>query len=402
MSNRTDDIIRFESEYCAHNYDPLPVVIDKAQDVWLWDVEGKKYLDIMGAYSALSHGHSHPRLVHKLTNQAHKLAVTSRAVFTQALGLMAQKLCQVAGLDRMLPMNTGAEAVDTALKAARKWGYEIRNIPEDKAEIVVVKNNFHGRTFGAISLSGSHKTVHNFGPLLSGIRTVPFGDADALSQTITPYTCAVFMEPTQGEAGIIIPPEGYLKSVRQICSHNHVLMILDEIQSGLGRTGKWFCFQHEDILPDGITVGKALGGGLLPVSAFVATNELMSVFTPGTHGSTFGGNPLACTVALEALMILEEEGLIERSATLGKHLLQRLQAWDYPCVTGVRGRGLWAGVDLTPDKISGHELCVRLLSRGILAKETREQTLRIAPPLTISQADLDWALDEIEAILQSL
>lgn len=402
MTRKNNHIITFESQYCAHNYEPLPIAIERAQDVWLWDVEGKRYLDIMGAYSALSHGHCHPRIVRAMTNQANRLAVTSRAVYTESLGLMAQKLCEISGLDRVLPMNTGAEAVDTALKAARKWGYEQKKIPADKGEIIVAHNNFHGRTFGAISLSTSALTIQNFGPLLSGIIKVPFGDIQALKAAITPHTCAIFMEPIQGEAGIIIPPEGYLRAVRDLCSQANVLMILDEIQSGLGRTGKWFCYQHEDILPDGITVGKALGGGLLPVSAFIATQELMSVFEPGTHGSTFGGNPLACRVACEALAVMEEEGLIANSLHLGDHLLKRLQSITNPAVQAVRARGLWAGIDLDPQIVDGHDLCLRLLERGILAKETRAKTLRIAPPLTIKQKELDWAVDQIEDILTSL
>lgn len=400
MEILTRELMDLEEYYCAENYKPLPVVIERAQDVWMWDVEGRKFLDIMGSYSALSLGHSHPRLIDVLSKQSQLLAVTSRAVYTKQLALMAKKICEITGLDKVLPMNTGAEAVDTALKAARRWGYEKKGIPDEKAEIIVVKENFHGRTFGAISLSNSQSSTYHYGPLLSGIRSVEFSNEKEMRAAITKNTCAVFLEPIQGEAGIIIPHKGYLRSVREMCDQNHVLMILDEIQSGLGRTGKWFCYQHENILPDGVTIGKALGGGLIPVSAFVATKELMSVFTPGTHGSTFGGNPLACAIALEALCVLEEEGLIHNSYELGEHLLERLNYMRrFLCVVGVRGRGLWAGIDLDPKIVDGRQMCELLLGKGIIAKETRTQTLRIAPALTITRDELDWALDQIEELL---
>lgn len=401
MVSQTQNLIAFENQYCAQNYAPLPVVIEKAQDVWMWDVNGQKYLDFLGGYSALSHGHGHPQLIKTLVEQVHILSMTSRAVYTKNLAKMSEKLCAVSGLSKVLPMNTGAEAVDTALKAARRWGYQKKKIPTDKAEIIVAHNNFHGRTMGAVSLSSTPSSRKHFGPLLQGIQSVPFGDIEAIKHAVTPHTCAVFLEPIQGEAGVILPPPGYLKAVRELTQQNQILLILDEIQSGLGRTGKWFCFQHENILPDGITVGKALGGGLLPISAFLAHDELMSVFDPGSHGSTFGGNPLACAVGLKALEVLEEEDLIVNSAQLGQYLCQRLKSFDFKVVEAVRCLGLWAAIDLDPSILTGKETCLLLLKKGLITKETRDHTIRIAPPLTITKKNLDWGLAQIECVLKS-
>jgi ornithine--oxo-acid transaminase len=396
------DRIAFEGRFGAHNYHPLPIMLERGEGVWLWDIEGKRYLDLMSAYSAVSHGHTHPRLLKALTEQAGKLAITSRAFYSDKLGPFLARLCEVAGLDRALPMNTGAEAVETAIKAARRWGYRIKGIPKDRAEIIVASGNFHGRTTTIVSFSSTDYYKDGFGPLTPGFITVPFGDAAALAAAITPNTCAVLLEPIQGEAGIIVPPDGYLKAVRTTCDREAVLLIIDEIQSGLGRTGKMFAFQHEGIVPDGITVGKALGGGMLPVSAFVARNEVMDSFVPGNHGSTFGGNPLAAAVGLEALQVLEDEHLVERSAAQGAYLLKELSRIQSPAIREVRGKGLWIGLELDPEYVQARAVAEALLERGILAKETHETVLRIAPPLIIERAEIDMAVGTIEEVLREL
>lgn len=322
---KNNDFIMQEDLYIARNYDPFPVVFERGRGVWLWDVEGKKYLDMMAAYSAVSHGHCHPRLLKVLHEQSNKLTIVSRVVHNNILGSFLHKLCEITGFDKALPMNTGVEAVETAIKAARRWGYLKKGIPDNQAEIIVAERNFHGRTTTVVGFSTSSSYKQGFGPFSGGFKVIPFGDSESLAQAITPNTCAFLVEPVQGEGGIFVPPQGWLKRVRDICSRNKVLLILDEVQSGLGRTGKWFAFQHENIKPDGLIVGKALGGGLVPVSAFVANKDLMNVFTPGSHGSTFAGNPLAAAVGLEALKILEEEKLIERSETLGRYLFTQLK-----------------------------------------------------------------------------
>ena len=397
-----EDRIAFETRYGAHNYHPLPIMLARGSGVWLWDIEGNRYLDLMSAYSAVSHGHTHPRLLAALTEQAGKLAITSRAFYSDKLGPFLAKLCEVSGLDRALPMNTGAEAVETAIKAVRRWGYRIKKIPKDQAEIIVVSGNFHGRTTTIISFSSAESYKDGFGPLTPGFVTVSFGDAAALEAAITPNTCAVLLEPIQGEAGIVVPPEGYLRAVRAACDKANVLLIVDEIQSGLGRTGKMFCFQHEGIVPDGITVGKALGGGLLPVSAFVARNEVMDSFVPGNHGSTFGGNPLAAAVGLAALEVLEDEHLVQRSAENGAYLLAELSRIQSPAIKEVRGKGLWIGLELDSAYVQARAVAEALLTRGILAKETHETVLRIAPPLIIERAEIDMAVETIEQVLQTL
>jgi ornithine--oxo-acid transaminase len=392
--------IDLEKRYCAPNYAPLDVVLSRGAGVWLWDSEGRKYLDGMSAYSAVSLGHGHPRILHALTEQAERLAVVSRAFYSDVLGAFLADLCRLAGMDMALPMNTGAEAVETAIKAARRWGHEVKGIPADTAEIIVAAGNFHGRTTTIISFSSDADYRRGFGPLTPGFRLVPFGDADALAAAITPRTAAVLLEPIQGENGIIIPPAGYLQKVRQICDWANVLLLLDEIQSGLCRTGKWFAFEHEGVRPDGMMVGKALGGGVLPVSAFLGKREMMAVFTPGSHGSTFGGNCLAAAVGRETLKVMAEEELASRSAALGQYALDRLAAMRSPTLRAVRGRGLWIGIDVNPAVIGGKALCRALMQRGLLTKETHEHTIRFAPPLIISRHDLDWALDRIEDALR--
>lgn len=398
----TPEAINLEKIYSAQNYKPLPVVLTRGEGVYLWDEQGRKYLDMMSAYSAVSHGHGHPRLLAVLQRQAQQLAMTSRAYYSDQLAPFVQKICQVTGLDRVLPMNTGAEAVETAIKGARRWGYEHKKIPENQAKIIVAKGNFHGRTTTIIGFSSEESYKRGFGPFAPGFVAVPFGDAEALEQAITPETCAVLIEPIQGEAGIIVPPPDYLHRVRAACDRHGVLLILDEIQSGLGRTGKMFCYEHAQIKPDGLTLGKALGGGLLPVSAFVATEEVMSVFNPGSHGSTFGGNPLAAAVGLEAIKVIEEEGLIDNSARMGAYLLDSLRKINSDLVRDVRGKGLWVGVDFDPEKVMAREICERLMVRGVLSKETHETVVRFAPPLTITKEQIDHGVEQLRQVISEV
>jgi ornithine--oxo-acid transaminase len=394
--------IELEKRYCAQNYRPLPVTLVRGQGAHLWDDAGRRYLDMMSAYSAVSHGHSHPRLVKVLAEQAARLAIVSRAFHSDVLGPFLATLCARTGFEQALPMNTGAEAVETAIKAARRWGHEVKGIPDGQAEIVVADGNFHGRTTTIVGFSSEPDYRRGFGPFAPGFRSVPFGDAGALAAAITDRTCAVLVEPIQGESGIVVPPAGWLREVRRICDERKVLLVLDEFQSGLGRTGRWFAFEHEGIRPDGLVLGKALGGGLLPVSAFCADREVMDVFGPGSHGSTFGGNALAAAVGLEALKVMDEEKLVERSAALGAHLLERLRGMRSPAVKEVRGRGLWVGVELDPARADAHEVCERLAALGVLTKETHETVIRLAPPLVVEKADLDWALDRFASVLDDL
>jgi len=340
------DAVELENRYSARNYRPLPVTLARGEGAYLWDTDGRRYIDMMSAYSAVSHGHGHPRILAALEAQARRLAVPSRAYHNDRLGPFLQKICEVTGLDAALPMNTGAEAVETAIKAARRWGYRVKRIARDRAEIIVARGNFHGRTTTIIGFSSEPDYRDGFGPFAPGFRAVPFGDLAAMEAAITPETAAVLIEPIQGEAGIIVPPAGWLAGLRALCDAKGVLLIVDEVQSGLGRTGAWFAYQHERVRPDGVILGKALGGGVLPVSAFAGRRELMDVFTPGSHGSTFGGNALAAAVGLEALRVLEEEGLVERSRVLGEHMLQRLRRIKSPVLKEVRGRGLWAGAEI--------------------------------------------------------
>jgi ornithine--oxo-acid transaminase len=394
--------IEVEARYCAHNYEPIPVVLARGEGAYLWDTSGRRYIDMMSAYSAASHGHAHPRILAALETQARRLAVPSRAYYNDRLGPFLAELCRLTGLDAALPMNTGAEAVETAIKAARRWGYRVKGVAKDRAEIIVADGNFHGRTTTIISFSSEADYRDGFGPFTPGFRSVPFGDLGAIERAITPDTVAVLMEPIQGEAGIIVPPAGWLAGLRRLCDAHNVLMILDEVQSGLGRTGAWFAFEHENARPDGLVLGKALGGGVLPVSAFVAVREVMDVFTPGSHGSTFGGNALAAAVGLEALRVLRDEGLVERSRVLGAHMIERLRAIDSPVLTDVRGRGLWAAAEINPRFATGREACERLMAKGVLSKETHGAVVRFAPPLVITREALDMALDRFEEIVGEL
>ena len=394
------DFGAIERRYGAGNYHPIPVVLTRGDGVWLWDDQGRKYLDMMSAYSAVSTGHSHPRLVARLVEQAGQLAVPSRAFMNDKLGPLMQRLAELTGLDKVLPMNTGAEAVETAIKGARRWGYQIKGIPKEQAEILVASGNFHGRTTTIVGFSSEEAYRQDFGPFTPGFRIVPFGDLAAFEAAVGPNTAAILVEPIQGEAGIVMPPAGFLKGLRALCDRENVLLILDEVQSGLGRTGKWFAYQHEDVLPDGVILGKALGGGLLPVSAFVAKSQIMDLFNPGSHGSTFGGNPLASAVALEALEVIAEEQLVARSAVLGRHMKERLQAIGSAAILDVRGAGLWVGVELDPALADARRICEQLAERGLLTKETHDTVVRFAPPLTIARQELDWGLDLVEQTIR--
>jgi ornithine--oxo-acid transaminase len=396
------DFIALENRVSAPNYAPLPVVLARGEGSYLWDVDGRRYVDMMSAYSAVSLGHSHPRILAALTAQAQRLAVPSRAYYSDRLGPFLEELCRVSGFDVALPMNTGAEAVETAIKAARRWAYRVKGVRRDRAEIIVAQGNFHGRTTSIVGFSSEASYRDGFGPFAPGFRAVPFGDLAAMARAITPDTAAILVEPIQGEAGIIVPPKGWLAGVRALCDRHGVLLIVDEVQSGLGRTGAWFAFEHENVRPDGIIVGKALGGGVLPVSAFVARREVMDVFTPGSHGSTFGGNPLAAAVGLEALHVIREEGLVERSRVLGAYMLERLRAIKSPVLKAVRGLGLWVGAEIDPQIASARMACEHLLAKGVLSKETHDTVVRLAPPLVIARDDLDFALDRFEEVLRDL
>jgi ornithine--oxo-acid transaminase len=395
-------LIETERRHGAHNYEPLPVVMAHGEGVWLWDEHGRRYLDMLSAYSAVSHGHAHPRIVQALIAQAQRLAVTSRAVHTDKLPLFLKRLTELTGLDRALPVNTGVEAVETALKAARKWSYRVKGIPDGKAEIIVCENNFHGRSIAIVGFSSDPQYGDGFGPFAPGFKLIPFGDAAALAAAITPHTAAFLVEPIQGEGGIIVPPEGYLAECARICTEHRVLLLVDEIQTGMGRTGRFLACEHEGVRPDGVVLGKALGGGMLPVSAFVATNEVMQVFRPGDHGSTFGGNPLAATVALEALAVLYDEKLIERSAKLGDHLLAQLKTVESPLIREIRGKGLFVGLEVDPRRTDARAIVDRLLTRGLLSKDTHGTVVRFAPPLVITREEVDWAVEQVRAVFAEL
>jgi len=394
--------IRTERAYGARNYDPLPVVLTDGAGAWIRDEHGRRYLDMMSAYSAVSHGHAHPRLVRALTEQAQRLAVTSRAFHNPRLPEFLRRLTEVTGLDRALPASGGAEAVETALKAARKWGHKVKHIPDGRAEIVVCDGNFHGRSITIVGFSSEAQYRDGFGPFPPGFVSIPYGDAAALARAIGPNTAAFLVEPIQGEGGIVVPPAGWLAACARICRERNVLLICDEIQTGMGRTGRFLASEHDGVRPDGVILGKALGGGLLPVSAFVATDDVMSVFTPGDHGSTFGGNPLAAAVGLEALAVLFDEGLIERSAELGAHLLAALRDIRSPLIRDVRGRGLFIGLEVDTTWVTARQVVERLLARGILSKDTHGTVVRFAPPLVIDRADLDWAANEVRAVFAEL
>ena len=394
--------IRTERTYGARNYDPLPVVLTDGEGAWIRDEHGRRYLDMMSAYSAVSHGHAHPRLVRALTEQAQRLAVTSRAFHNPRLPEFLRRLTEVTGLDRALPASGGAEAVETALKAARKWGHKVKHIPDGRAEIIVCDGNFHGRSITIVGFSSEAQYRDGFGPFPPGFASIPYGDAAALARAIGPNTAAFLVEPIQGEGGIVVPPAGWLAACARICRERNVLLICDEIQTGMGRTGRFLASEHDGVRPDGVILGKALGGGLLPVSAFVATDEVMSVFTPGDHGSTFGGNPLAAAVGLEALAVLFDERLIERSAELGAHLLAALRDIRSPLIRDVRGRGLFIGLEVDTTWVTARQVVERLLARGILSKDTHGTVVRFAPPLVIDRADLDWAANEVRAVFAEL
>ena len=393
-------VVELEAHYGAHNYKPLPVVLVRGKGVHVWDNAGKQYIDMMGAYSAVSHGHCHSRLINVLKDQAERLTVVSRAYYTDKLGPFLQRACELTGLDRALPMNTGAEGVETALKAARKWAYTVKGVPAEQAEIIVCRGNFHGRTIAISGMSSEQQYREGFGPFLAGFKQIAYGDAAALEAVITPNTAAFLVEPIQGEGGIIIPPVGYLRNCAEICRRHNVLLIVDEIQTGLGRTGELLAVDHEDVKPDGLILGKALGGGLLPISMFLARKDVMDVFTPGDHGSTFGGNPLAAAVGLEALNVLIEDNLIQKSAELGQYMLTQLKAIQSPMIREVRGKGLFIGLEVNPEVISARALCLKLMEQGILSKDTHETVLRFAPPLVITKAKIDEALQRVGTVLK--
>ena len=396
-ASHTQELIELEEKYGAHNYHPLDVVIERAEGVWVYDIEGKRYLDCLASYSAVNQGHCHPRILETLIEQAHKVTLTSRAFRNDQLPLRYRDLHELTGFDMALPMNSGAEAVETAVKAARKWGYKVKGIPEGKAEIIVCANNFHGRTVTIVSFSSDEQYRDGFGPFTPGFKIIRYGDAGALRDAISPNTCAFLVEPIQGEAGIIIPPAGYLQDVAAICREHSVLLMCDEIQSGLGRTGELFAYQPEHIRPDVLIVGKALSGGFYPVSAVLAAKDVLGVFNPGDHGSTFGGNPLACAVARTALRVLVDEGMVKRSAVLGRYFLDRLRTLRSDDVKEVRGKGLWIGIEL---RSPARPYCEALQHEGVLCKETHERVIRIAPPLTITSEEIDWAFERIRKVIE--
>ena len=388
------DLIALDDRYSAHNYHPLPVVVADAEGAWVTDVEGRRYLDMLAAYSALNFGHRHPDLVAAAREQLEHVTLTSRAFHNDRFGPFCRELADLCGMDMVLPMNTGAEAVETALKTARRWGYDVKGVPEDRAKIVTCSGNFHGRTTTIISFSTDPDAHDHYGPYTPGFRVVPYGDLAALTAAMDDRVVAVLVEPIQGEAGVLVPPPGFLPGIRELCTRYGALMIADEIQSGLGRTGTTFACEHDDVVPDAYLLGKALGGGIVPVSAVVSTAGVLGVFRPGQHGSTFGGNPLACAVGREVIAMLATGEYQERSAKLGAHMHDRLSGLPRNVVSQVRGRGLWAGVDFT--ELSGREVCERLARLGVLAKDTHGRTVRLAPPLMITDEDLDWAIDRLE------
>jgi ornithine--oxo-acid transaminase len=396
---QTSRLIALEDQYGAHNYKPLDVVVERASGVWVYDVEGRRYLDFLAAYSAVNQGHCHPRILEAMIEQAQRVTLTSRAFRNDQLPLFYKELTDLTGYEMVLPMNSGTEAVESALKVARKWGYTIKGIPEGRAEIIVCANNFHGRTISIISFSTEEQYREGFGPYLPGFKVIPFGDADALAQAITPNTAAFLVEPIQGEAGVLIPPDGFLAKAAEICRANNVLFVADEIQSGLGRTGKLFACEHEGVTPDMMIVGKALAGGFYPVSAVLTSREILGVIHPGDHGSTFGGNPMACAVARASLRVIVEEKLSERSAELGTLLMDRMRQIRSPKIREIRGRGLWVAIELNGP---ARPICEALMREGLLCKETHDNVIRLAPPLTIERQDLLWACDKIQAVLESL
>ncbi len=395
----SQEFIDMEHKYGAHNYHPIPVVLSKAEGPWVWDVEGKKYLDCLSAYSAVNQGHRNPRILKALSDQCDRLTLTSRAFHNDQLGPFEKKMAEVTGFEAFLPMNTGAEGVETALKCARRWGYMKKGVDKDKAEIIVCAENFHGRTITIVGFSTDPDAYDHHGPATPGFKVIPYDDTAALEEAITPNTVAFMVEPIQGEAGVKVPSEGYLTKVRQICKANNVLLIFDEVQTGFCRTGKMFCWQHEDAKPDIMIVGKALGGGVYPVSGILADWEVMDVFTPGTHGSTFGGNPLACVVASEALDILIDEKLDEKATELGAYFMDKLRTINNPDIIDVRGKGLLIAIEFKPNTKHAHDYCLELMDKGVLAKDTHDTTIRFAPALVLTKEDLDWAFERIDKVI---
>lgn len=394
--------IDMEDLYGAHNYHPLDIVIAKAKGIWVWDVEGKKYLDFLSAYSAVNQGHCHPRIVRALTNQAKKVTLTSRAFRNNQWPFLAKELCDLTGYEMVLPMNSGAEAVETALKAARMWAYQKKRILQDNAEIIACSNNFHGRTIALISFSTEPLYKKDFGPFIPGFIVVPYGDLEALEKAVSPNTAAFLIEPVQAEAGIIIPPDGYLKQAKKICEKNNVLFMADEIQTGLGRTGKLFACEHEAILPDVLIIGKSLGGGCYAISAVLSKREILGLFTPGSHGSTFGANPLACAAAREAVQVIRDEKLVENSAKQGNYFLEKLRNIKSKYIKEVRGKGLLIGMELKPEAGGARRFCEALKNEGLLCKETHENVIRFAPPLTIKQKEINWAFKRIKKVFKQI
>lgn len=393
------EYIELEEKYGAHNYKPLDVVLNRGQGIWVWDVQGNKYMDCLSAYSAVNQGHCHPKIIAAMTEQAKKLTLTSRAFRNDQLGLFYEELCDITHSHKVLPMNSGAESVETVIKAVRKWGYKVKGVPEEKAEIIVCRNNFHGRTITIVGFSTDPTAREGFGPFTPGFKVVPFGDAKAFEEAITPNTVGFLVEPIQGEGGVIIPPDGYLRRVKELCEQNKVVLILDEIQTGLGRTGKLLAEEHAGIEADLTLIGKALSGGFYPVSAVLSNTEVLGVLRPGEHGSTFGGNPLACAVARTALKVLIEENMIENAALMGEYFLHELKNIKNSKIKEVRGKGLLIGVELFPDAGGARRYCEKLMTKGLLCKETHEHIIRFAPPLVITQQDIDWALERIEPVL---
>jgi ornithine--oxo-acid transaminase len=398
---KTRQVIDVTDRYGAHNYHPLDIVLCRGEGVWVWDVDGNRYMDMLSAYSALNQGHRHPRVMKALAEQAEKLTLTSRAFHNDLLGEFCRLLAGLCGMDRVLPMNTGAEAVETAIKAVRKWAYVVKKIPMYDAEIIVCNNNFHGRTNTVVSFSSEEYYKKYFGPFAPGFRLVDYGDLGAIEKAMTPGTCAVLVEPIQGEAGIIVPPEGYLKGLSDLCRRKNVLLVLDEIQTGLGRTGRLFCFEHDGIRPDVLVLGKALGAGVLPISAVVADDAVLGLFTPGEHGSTFGGNPLACAVSIEALKVIVDEKLPEKADEMGAYFMDALGRIDNPMIREVRGRGLLIGLELKAEAGGARKYCEALAEQGLLCKETHEHVVRFAPPLVAAKDEIDWALERIRKVLGS-
>jgi len=398
----SNEYIDLEETYGAHNYRPLDVVLTRGQGIWLWDVDGKKYLDCLSSYSAVNQGHCHPRIMAALIEQAHKLTLTSRAFRNDQLGLFYREVCDLTRSHKVLPMNSGAEAVETVIKAVRKWGYQVKGVPSNQAEIIVCANNFHGRTITIVGFSTDEQYREGFGPFTPGFKIIPFGDSDALENAIMPNTIGFLVEPIQGEAGVIVPPPGYLARAKEICARNQVVFILDEIQTGLGRTGKLLAEEHDQVEADLTIIGKALSGGFYPISAVLSNVEVLGVLRPGEHGSTFGGNPLACAVARTALKVLVEEGMIENAAAMGAYFLSNLRAIRSPAVKEVRGKGLLIGLELQPEAGSARRICEKLMTKGLLCKETHENIVRFAPPLVIKKEEIDWALEQIAPVLRQL